>query len=285
MEGSFEVAPVETEASAVHARSVTEEECAFYQEHGWVKLPGLISAETAERLQAEAERLASAEATGDLEAKGKAYSAQAHQFQSVVAPSESSDLFRSLSYSRALGLVAARLMSTPLTGPRKARRAFDSILVKLPSDTDASEGTRWHQDRAYFPFDRDGALMMWIALVPMTADMGTLRFVDGSHRLGLFGRHQHIEGGDALQAFPAVAEKYPLAPPLDMRPGDATVHDALTFHSAAANVTDRARWAVAQGYFPADTLYTGQPHGNFDKLGLTINEPLDHPELPIVGEA
>lgn len=275
---------VEAAVEAIEVRPVTDEECAFHFEHGWVKLPGLISEESAGRLQAEAERLASADAAAQAKVTSRAYAAQAHQFKSVTAPSASSELFRALSYSPGLGQVAARLMSNPLTGPRKARRGFDAIMVKMPSVDTASEGTRWHQDRPYFPFDRDGSLMFWMALVPMTAAMGTLRFLDGSHRLGLFGRFQHVEGGDALETFPAVADRCPISPPLDMRPGDVTVHEALMFHSAGANETDRARWAVAQGYFPADTLYTGQPHPNFDKLDLVVNEPLDHPALPIVGE-
>lgn len=268
-----------TVASEIAVRSVTDEECRFYFEHGWVKLAGLISEEDAGRLLAEAQRLAA----DDGEASKKAYAAQAKQFQSVTAPSEDSELFRALSYSTQLGSVAARLMSNAWAGQRQARRSFDAILVKTPSEAASSEGTRWHQDRPYFPFDRDGAMMMWMALVPMVPEMGTLRFLEGSHRAGAYGRFQHVDGGDALDTFPGLAKAFPQAPQEEMRPGDVTVHDALTLHSAGPNTTDRARWAATFGFIPADTLYTGQPHPNFDKLNMTLNEPLEHEKLPITG--
>ena len=49
----------------------------------------------------------------------------------------------------------------------------------------------------------------------------------------------------------------PISPPLDLRAGDVTVHDALTVHSAPENETDSIRWVYSITWFPAETLYTG----------------------------
>ena len=87
-----------------------------------------------------------------------------------------------------------------------------------------------------------------------------------------------------VEAYPGLAEQCGVSPPITLEPGDATMHDALTPHSAGPNLTDDIRWGLAMTYFPSEALYTGAPHRSFDGLGLTINGPFDHPSFPIVGE-
>jgi hypothetical protein len=271
--------PVTKATPAIEVRSVTDEECAFFHEHGWVKLPGLVSADGAEQLRAECERLMAAD---DATTR---FATQASQFKPLRSPSKSSELFSALSYSRELGRNAARLMTNPLFGPRQALWNYDMVLAKQPAGSEESAGeTRWHQDHVYFPLDRDGSVMFWIALVPIAPEMGSMRFVDGSHRLGHFGRFQHVPDGDTLARYPGIAEHCPITSALDFNPGDATVHDNCTIHSAGANLTDRVRLACVQQFSPADALYTGSPYGLFDSLGLTINEPIDHPNFPNTGQ-
>ena len=53
-------------------------------------------------------------------------------------------------------------------------------------------------------------------------------------------------------------------------------------HSAPENTTPEPRWAYIIAFIPADTLYTGAAHHNFDGLELEINEPIRHPRFPIV---
>ena len=279
------------EDQTIVARDVTEQEREFFFEHGWVKLRNLISASDAELLRSEAERLMLGE--GELKSNvsrvGNAADKglrphQMSQFHIFNEPSKFSEAYKRIYDSRSLGHVAARFLSAPWTGRRKARRIGNTLFVKGRQASTGSGSTGWHQDRPYFPFDRDSMVMLWLALAPVTPEMGSLRFIDRGHRLGAMGRYSHIESQDMVEAYPGIAEHCGISPPLDLGPGDATIHDALTPHSAGPNLTDNVRWALTMTYFPAEALYTGAPHRSFDGLGLVVNGPFDHPNFPIVGE-
>jgi hypothetical protein len=276
-----------TTGTDVNVRSVTEEEAAFYYEHGWVKLPGLISEEDAARLQAEAESLA--RSTNDEDELKKTEqglgtrAVQIPQFQPIGFPSKRSKLFSSLAFAQQLGQNAERLMSKPALGPRKAFKSYDGMLIKMPASTGA-EATRWHQDEPTAPIDRIGSPTFWIALVPVSPEMGSLRFVDRSHRFGSLGRFQHTPDGDTIKKYPGIAKELEIIEGNDLKPGDATVHDSCTIHAAGPNLTDRPRWACVQAFMPADALYTGAHHVGFGAYGFEVNEPIVHPDFPITAD-
>jgi hypothetical protein len=276
-----------TTTNDVNVRSVTEDEAAFFYEHGWVKLPGLIGEEQAAQLQKEAERLAT-ESSSEAELKSTEQglgtrAVQLPQFQPINYPSKRSGLFSSLAFSQQLGRNAECLMSNPVVGPRKAFKSYDGMLIKMPADTGA-EATRWHQDEPTAPFDRVGSLTFWIALVDVSRDMGSLRFVDRSHRLGSMGRFQHLAHGDMIENYPGIAKNLEVIEGLDLKAGDATVHDSCMVHSAGPNKTDRPRWACVQAFMPADALYTGAHHVGFGAYDFKVNEPVVHPDFPITAD-
>lgn len=292
-EDDLEMTELLEEKLTIVAREVTSEEQAFFDEHGWVRLPKLISAADAELLRSEAERLMSVGEGGELESNvsrvGNAADKglrghQMAQFHIYNEPSKASEAFQRLYDSRSLGRAAARLMSNPITGTRKARRLGNTLFVKGRQSSAGSSSTGWHQDRPYFPFDREAMVMLWLALAPVSPEMGSLRFIDRGHRRGMIGRYSHVEDQDMVDAFPGLEQECGVSPPLHLEAGDATIHDALTPHSAGPNLTDKVRWGLAMTYFPSDALYTGAPHRSFDGLGLEINGTFDHPNFPIVGE-
>lgn len=276
-------------ATGIAVREVTDAECASYADNGWVKLPGLLSEEDAAELLRLGEEMVGPQMQVRLvDPSLKDPGPRAHQMTEMITYNipEEDDRFMSLALSPQMGRVAARLMSDPLFGPRQARYfggSAGTLLVKTPENTGASSATRWHQDAPYYPFDRSGALIIWVALVPMTAEMGTMRFMNGSHRLGSFGQFQHVAGADALERYPGIANFCEVSAPFALRPGDATVHNIATLHSASSNLTDKPRWALTLGYFPSETFYTGQPQRYVDSCNLQPYQPFDHPRFPIVG--
>lgn len=144
----------------VEVRPATDEECASFHKNGWVTLRNLISEADAQRLRAEAEQLM-AEQIRAREGSGPGAHVDA-VFALRDVPSGTSRPFDSLSQSASLGKSAARLMSSPLFGPRKARRwatISGTLLVKRPQ-SDRGSVTPWHQDRPFLPLDRDGALVV-----------------------------------------------------------------------------------------------------------------------------
>lgn len=64
----------------------------------------------------------------------------------------------------------------------------DHVFAKNP-ESEADGDTPWHQDFPHHPRDRQGALNIWIALVDLTPEMGTMQFLSRSHRAGMLGRY------------------------------------------------------------------------------------------------
>jgi ectoine hydroxylase-related dioxygenase (phytanoyl-CoA dioxygenase family) len=267
--------------SAIDAgvREVTEEEGAFYRANGWVRLDGLLSEElVAEVLRRAKERMGE---RSDAELPDNRPGIMTPQLRALWKdwqnPAEEDEFFRALSQSRAMG----RMASTLLRG-RDVRWWSDAILTKLPS-TEGGSRTPWHQDFPYLSLDRIGLMNLWVALVDMPPEKGTMRFLSGSQGVGPMGRVIHrTDGKDLLDLYPWIRDEYELSPELHLRPGDATIHDWMTVHAAPENTTDQPRWAYVNSLFPADTLYTGAQQRRTDGLELTVNQPLEHPRFPVL---
>ena len=67
-------------------------------------------------------------------------------------------------------------------------------------------------------------------------------------------------------------------------PGDATIHESGTLHTAGPNHTGDDRWAWTVCYIDADAIYTGAAHPVTDGLGMTPSRPFEHERFPVVGD-
>jgi len=252
-------------------RPVTDGEVAEFWENGWVMLRNLISREVA------AELLDGARRRLDPEPEGFAFLGQREKppfFEMDLRPSDEEPVFRVVAHSSELGRNTARLLGRNSS----VRLMYDAVTVKRPT-TDGGGPTPLHQDGSVLPFDRT-SLTYWIALDDVTPEMGSMRFRQGSHKHGLFGRRQHESEAEFEREWPR-SKGYPLSEPITYQPGDATAHQSLTVHHAPANATDRPRWACMIVQFPADALYTTSHHLT-NHLELELFEPFDRPDFPIV---
>lgn len=135
-------------------------------------------------------------------------------------------------------------------------RALAETLIGTPADAQEPEwfnkppGTEHptppHQDNFYFCLRPPDVVTLWLALDPIDERNGCLRYVAGSHRLGIrphqptavLGFSQGIPdyGPDDAQREQAVA----------LQPGDLLAHHCETIHRADPNrSTDRHRRAFA----------------------------------------
>lgn len=128
-------------------------------------------------------------------------------------------------------------VAAALLGVDSVRLYHDQALCKEPG----GGRTPWHQDQNYWPFDNDLSITMWMPLVDITPEMGSMTFVSGSHRLG------DLQGGSISDASDEAFARYiadhdlPTRTYGAMRAGDATFHAGWTIHSAPPNTTDRLR--------------------------------------------
>jgi hypothetical protein len=254
-------------------RELTEDEITSFQERGWAHLPGLVGRSAVTDLLAKAElRLA-------LNRNSDTNPVIDHAFGQDRDFAESDESFRALARGGDLGRAACRLL-----GAQAVRLQITNLLVKEPEGSGRHDApTVYHQDFPWMPMDRSALLTFWVALAPVSAHMGSLRFRDGSHRRGMLGR-SFVRAGDDLPSVHPWLEELDLVGGFDMEPGDATVHHGLTVHGAPKNTGRSTRLSFAATYFDATTLYTGAPYGQTDALepALKVNQPFDHPRFPML---
>ncbi|MEO1439789.1 MAG: phytanoyl-CoA dioxygenase family protein [Chloroflexota bacterium] len=140
-------------------------------------------------------------------------------------------------------------IAAALMGVERVRLYHDQALFK-----EAGGGfTPWHQDQHYWPLATDNTITMWMPLVDVTQDMGTLQFASGSHVEGYLGDMPISDESQAkLEAF--VKEKgFGLSPIEAMQAGDATFHSGWALHAAGGNSTESMRSVMTIIYYADGT--------------------------------
>jgi hypothetical protein len=245
---------------ATMVREVTDEEVAFYLEHGWVKLEGLIAPE----LAAELLRVG----LGIRAREEKSY-------RFGLRPD--GEPYRAFEFSEPMCRNAERFMNRKRLNENGigVRYGGDNFIVKAPG---AGKGAAYHQDAPEHGSDRVGETRFWVAVDDITADMGPMRFIDRSHEYGPLGAVLNDDYKvDLLDLYPKLAER--LTPPIEYKAGDATVHHGYMAHGSGPNTTDRPRLSFLLNYVPADMRYWG---GKYVGNPGSERRPLDDERWPIV---
>jgi hypothetical protein len=268
-------------------RTVSAEEVAHLRDHGWVKLDQLISPELTRTLLERAKGRLGPHGVDHVRRPGiDLDTPHWADYHDIVQEDES---FSWLGLNPQMGVNAQRLIRR-----NRGMLMWSNLLaVKIGAKQGASanEPTCFHQDGPDLPFDRESWVRFWIALDHLTVDMGPVRFIDSSHRLGSLGcsyLEYHGQPEDALfDEYPALKEMS-VSQPLEFHPGDATAHSMYTVHGSLGNDTDRPRWALVLTYFADDTIYTGNaicaPSNllKIKKAGMTPGDRFDETLYPRV---
>jgi ectoine hydroxylase-related dioxygenase (phytanoyl-CoA dioxygenase family) len=155
-------------------------------------------------------------------------------------------------------------VAADLLGVEGVRLYHDQALFK-----EAGGGrTPWHQDQYYWPFDSDKTITMWMPLVDVPADVGTMSFVSGSHELAYLGNYPIGDESDA--AFDAMVRERELTVETHgpATAGDATFHAGWMLHSAPPNPSGNLRSVMTVIYF-ADGMRVPDPvKGTFQRHDL-----------------
>ncbi len=136
-------------------------------------------------------------------------------------------------------------IAADLLGVEAVRIYHDQALIKEPG----GGITPWHQDQHYWPLDTASTVTMWMPLVDVTAEMGTMRFACGSHLLGYLG---DAPIGDASEAqFETFIRKrgFRVEQCPSLHAGDASFHFGWTLHGAPGNCTSQTREVMTVIWF------------------------------------
>jgi ectoine hydroxylase-related dioxygenase (phytanoyl-CoA dioxygenase family) len=151
--------------------------------------------------------------------------------------------------ARRFARIAAELM-----GVDGVRIYHDQALYKEPG----GGLTPWHQDQYYWPLDTDRTVTMWMPLVDVTADMGSMTFASRSHLAGYLGELPISDRSEAVLRQLVAERGYALAESGALSAGDATFHSGWTLHAAPGNRTGRTREVMTVIYF-ADGARATEP--------------------------
>jgi phytanoyl-CoA hydroxylase len=94
-----------------------------------------------------------------------------------------------------------------------------------------------HQDNYYFCLKPPNVLTIWLALDPVDAENGCLRYVVGSHKRGIrpHGRSNILGFSQGITDYGPGDRA--LEVPIHLQPGDAVVHHGETIHRAEPNAS------------------------------------------------
>jgi hypothetical protein len=177
------------------------------------------------------------------------------------------------------GRVAADLLEVDAV-----RIYHDQALLKEPG----GGITPWHQDQHYWPLDTANTVTMWMPLVDVTSEMGTMRFACGSHREGYLG--DAPIGDESETRFENYVHEhgYRVEQTSNMGAGDASFHYGWTLHGAPRNTTTRTREVMTIIWFAngARVLEPDNPNRKRDLdrwlPGIRPGDPAAGPLNPVV---
>jgi phytanoyl-CoA hydroxylase len=268
----MEASPMET------GYPLSEDQIAFYQRNGYIQLLDVLSKDELEDVRAAVTRVLD----HPLD-RGHDLSGQNAEYDKVFVQKinlwQVDEGIRRHTFSPKLAEIARRL-----TRASHVRLWHDQVLVKNPGD---SKSSPWHQDLPYWPIREIGGLSCWMALDDVDEANGCMAFVPGSHWYGVLEPIRLIDPQDLFglvpKDSPVGTEFTPIFQP--MPAGSCTFHNALTFHYAGPNRTDRPRRALITIYMPGDVHFTGEQHAITRDLSLQQGDVLAGDRFPILARA
>ncbi|WP_409342299.1 phytanoyl-CoA dioxygenase family protein [Paenibacillus sp. MBLB4367] len=154
-------------------------------------------------------------------------------------------------------------IAADLMGVGGVRIYHDQALFKEPG----GGHTPWHQDQIYWPLDTDKTITMWMPLVPISEEVGSMTFASGSHHSGYVSKtvisdESHRTLKEYVESKGLTQISYGA-----MQAGDATFHAGWTLHNAPGNPTDTMREVMTVIYY-ADGTLVAEPDSNARKNDL-----------------
>ena len=247
----------------------TDEDVAFYAEHGWYLSKKLLSDDEVDELVATSDRYYDGERDRLLPARPPKLA--------YWVPSDG-DVQRHNDYVHYESDAFAKLLGKPLIGAVAARlaqadtiRIFQSTLIyKPPIAAEQSNIVPWHFDKHYW--SSSSSERMLTAFIPFhdcTVEMGTITMVDGSHRWNEIGaddtvvRHFAERDRDQLDEMLAENAAYNgvevVKIPVEIPKGHLNFHHCRTYHGSGPNLSDRPRRAISLHLQDGDNSYREFP--------------------------
>lgn len=247
----------------------TDEDVAFYREHGWYLSEQLLTDTELKILHEASEAFYSGEADRRL---------PSHPPKLAYWTPEKGDVQRHNDYIHYEVEAIGRILTKPLIGAVAARlagadeiRIFQSTLIyKPPLAGEVSNLVPWHFDKHYWSTSTsESMLTAFIPFHDCDESLGTITMVDGSNRWQEVGRDdtvtRHFANRDRSELEKtltdnaahnnATVKKIPMIIPA----GHMSFHHCRTYHGSGANTADMPRRAISLHLQPGDNRWRHFP--------------------------
>ena len=225
----------------------TEEDIAFYEEHGWYISKKILPDELIDAAILGSERYYRGERDTPLLGKN-AYSDWKPEDGNFIRNNEFVSLqnkqLHELGFYPIIAAIAARLART-----ERIRLFADSLLCKPPTTKDSNNGVvGWHTDKAYWhTCSSNNLLTAWIPFQNCDEFLGPLVVLDGSHKWS----NTHLMKNFFDQNLDDLEEKFRqqgrqiTKVPMTLEKGQVSFHHCLTIHGSYPNYSNSFRLAMA----------------------------------------
>tara|TARA_B100000029_G_scaffold513062_1_gene611453 strand:- start:2877 stop:3737 length:861 start_codon:yes stop_codon:yes gene_type:complete len=146
---------------------------------------------------------------------------------------------------------------TKLLGIKTSDLSISEPMCRLDVPSDTRNTLDWHQERSFFPQNRDGmnGLVAWIPLTDITDEMGAIHVSPKSHLEGQLKLSSSQKPDATYTTQISVPQKFiekydDLVVPVNA--GDAVFFNMLLFHRSGQNNSNKVRCAI-QGRFHTST--------------------------------
>lgn len=230
---------------------LTDSEVKFYNEQGFLPIPGFIRSEAVAPICEEVYEA--------LEANGVSR-------ESLTAASSAADRLRQCSqylkdsYLDRLinGETTIRIASQLIGGPAHLYLPFTAVKAGGGGGT-----FDYHQDNNYTKHEPAvGSINIWVALVDMTPNNGCLQIIPESHKRGQLPSRPSEHGDNHQRLDIDESELMPIR----MRAGDAVAFTRWTVHGSGPNNTDEPRLGYALQYYREDVKFLDPKDQQWKKL-------------------
>ncbi|HEU5469114.1 MAG TPA: phytanoyl-CoA dioxygenase family protein [Actinophytocola sp.] len=233
----------------------SDEEVAFYQEHGWYLSKKLFSDDEIDGLLSATERYYAGERDRRLPVRPPRLAYWEPEHGNIQRHNDyvhyESDAIAAALLKPLIGAVAARL-----AGVAEIRVFQTTLIYKPPIAREPSNIVPWHFDKHYWASSTsERMLTAFIPFHDCHEELGTITMVDGSHRWDEVGfedsTNQHFAARDPWQLEEMLVanaahngagiSKIPMIIPK----GHMSFHHCRIYHGSGANLADRPRRAIS----------------------------------------
>ena len=160
-------------------------------------------------------------------------------FTQVTNLWEKDEMVKRFVFAKRFAKIAADLM-----GVAGVRLYHDQALFKEPGGLP----TPWHQDQYYWPLDTVKTITMWMPLVDVSRQMGSLKFALKSHTDGPVGDIAISDHSNEFYEKHIKDTRYNIIDN-ELSAGDATFHSGWTIHAASGNESRKRREVMTIIYY------------------------------------